>query len=178
MFTALAVAHCIQENTGLAIGNVVKQLRLLRTATIVINEVTETFPPHPRSPAPSEKPSLTSRIFAHVLAEDQAGRISGEHYISHSLIKLYTFDDPDVTVKHSHGFGIQHGVRPNNFVVNALCVNHNTALSEGPFVARRNSRAVVTFNIRGHTLQPAWFANLRPRIGHVDDPRTAPTCSA
>ena len=60
MFTALAVAHCIQESTGLAIGNVVKQLRLQRTATIVINDVTETFPPHPRSPAPSEKSSLTS----------------------------------------------------------------------------------------------------------------------
>ena len=148
MFTALAVAHCIQENTGLAIGNVVKQLRLLRTATIVINEVTETFPPHPRSPAPSEKPSLTSRIFAHVLAEDQAGRISGEHYISHSLIKLYTFDDPDVTVKHSHGFGIQHGVRPKNFVVNALCVNHNTALSVADAAALEFATFLRTIALR------------------------------
>src|SRR5512142_2003552 len=56
-------------------------------------------------------------------------KISGEHYISHSPIKLYTFDDPDVKVKHSHGYGIQHGVSPHKFVVNALCVNHNTALS-------------------------------------------------
>jgi transposase len=45
VFTALAVAHCIQERSDLAIGNVVKQLRHLRTATIVINGVTDTFPP-------------------------------------------------------------------------------------------------------------------------------------
>jgi transposase len=45
VFTALAVSHCTQERTGLAIGNVVKQLRPLRTATIVINGVTEAFPP-------------------------------------------------------------------------------------------------------------------------------------
>lgn len=43
--TALAVAHNIQERTGLAIANVVKQLRPLRSATIAINGTTETFPP-------------------------------------------------------------------------------------------------------------------------------------
>jgi DDE family transposase len=43
--TALAVAHNIQERTGLAIGRVVKQLRPLRSATIAINGTTETFPP-------------------------------------------------------------------------------------------------------------------------------------
>jgi hypothetical protein len=56
-------------------------------------------------------------------------KISGEHYISHSLIKLYTFDDLDVKVKHNNGFGIRQDVSPKNFVVNALCTNHNTALS-------------------------------------------------
>ena len=56
-------------------------------------------------------------------------KISGEHYVSHSLIKLYTFDDPDLTIKHSHGFGIRKDVKPKNFVVNALCTNHNSALS-------------------------------------------------
>jgi hypothetical protein len=56
-------------------------------------------------------------------------KISGEHYISHSLIKLYTFDDPDVKVKHNNGFGIRQDVSPKSFVVNALCTNHNTALS-------------------------------------------------
>lgn len=43
--TALAVAHNIQERTGLAIAKVVKQLRPLRSATIAINGNTETFPP-------------------------------------------------------------------------------------------------------------------------------------
>ncbi|MEI7601614.1 MAG: hypothetical protein WCJ41_20145, partial [Aestuariivirga sp.] len=41
----LAVAHCIQERSGLAIANVIKQLRPLRSATITINGATQTFPP-------------------------------------------------------------------------------------------------------------------------------------
>jgi hypothetical protein len=45
VFTALAVAHSIQQRTGLAIANVIKQLRPLRSATIVINGATQTFPP-------------------------------------------------------------------------------------------------------------------------------------
>jgi hypothetical protein len=45
VFTALAVAHSVQERTGLAIANVIKQLRPLRSATIAINGTTETFPP-------------------------------------------------------------------------------------------------------------------------------------
>jgi hypothetical protein len=45
VFTALAVSHCIQQRTGLAIGKVVKQLRPLRSATITINGTTQTFPP-------------------------------------------------------------------------------------------------------------------------------------
>ncbi len=45
VFTALAVSHCIQARTGLAIGKIVKQLRPLRSATIVINGATQTFPP-------------------------------------------------------------------------------------------------------------------------------------
>ncbi|WP_244606300.1 IS1634 family transposase, partial [Mycobacterium attenuatum] len=36
VFTALAVAHCIQERSGLAIANIIKQLRPLRSATITI----------------------------------------------------------------------------------------------------------------------------------------------
>ena len=53
VFTALAVAHCIQERTGLAIANVIKQLRPLRSATILINGATQTFPPE--IPAPQAK---------------------------------------------------------------------------------------------------------------------------
>lgn len=45
VFTALAVSHAIQDKTGLAIANVVKQLRPLRSATIVINGTSQTFPP-------------------------------------------------------------------------------------------------------------------------------------
>jgi len=53
VITALAVAHNVQERTGLAIANVVKQLRPLRSATIAINGTTETFPP--QVPAPQQK---------------------------------------------------------------------------------------------------------------------------
>ena len=45
VFTALAVSHCIQTRTGLAIAKIVKQLRPLRSATITINGATQTFPP-------------------------------------------------------------------------------------------------------------------------------------
>jgi hypothetical protein len=45
VFTALAVAHAIQSRTGLSIRKVVKQLRLLRSATININGAIQTFPP-------------------------------------------------------------------------------------------------------------------------------------
>lgn len=48
--SALAVAHSIQERTGLAIANVVKQLRPLRSAIIAINGTTETFPPQVPEP--------------------------------------------------------------------------------------------------------------------------------
>ena len=50
VFTALAVAHCIQERSGLAIANVIKQLRPLRSATITINGATQAFPPEIAEP--------------------------------------------------------------------------------------------------------------------------------
>jgi Transposase DDE domain len=53
VITALAVAHSIQERTGLSIANVIKQLRPLRSATIAINGATETF--QPVIPAPQRK---------------------------------------------------------------------------------------------------------------------------
>ena len=46
VFTALAVARLCQQRTGLAIGNIVKKLRPLRSATLAINGTTQTFPPH------------------------------------------------------------------------------------------------------------------------------------
>jgi hypothetical protein len=45
VFTALAVARAIQNRTGLAVRNVIRQLRPLRSATIAINGATQTFPP-------------------------------------------------------------------------------------------------------------------------------------
>jgi hypothetical protein len=45
VFTALAVSRTVQNRTGLAVRNVVKQLRPLRSATITINGTTQTFAP-------------------------------------------------------------------------------------------------------------------------------------
>jgi hypothetical protein len=45
VFTALAVAREAQDRTGLAIRNVIRQLRPLRSATIAINGAVQAFPP-------------------------------------------------------------------------------------------------------------------------------------
>ena len=45
VFAALAVARTVQQRTGLAIRNVIRQLRPLRSATIAINGAEQTFPP-------------------------------------------------------------------------------------------------------------------------------------
>jgi transposase len=45
VFTALAVSREIQHRTGLAIRNVIRQLRPLRSATIAINGTEQTFAP-------------------------------------------------------------------------------------------------------------------------------------
>lgn len=45
VFTALAVTREAQTRTGLAIRNVLRQLRPLRSATLAINNATQTFPP-------------------------------------------------------------------------------------------------------------------------------------
>jgi hypothetical protein len=45
VITALAIAHNVQERSGLTIAKVIKQLRPLRSATIAINGATQTFPP-------------------------------------------------------------------------------------------------------------------------------------
>jgi hypothetical protein len=41
----LVVARAIQNRTGLAVRNVIRQLRPLSSATIAINGVLQTFPP-------------------------------------------------------------------------------------------------------------------------------------
>lgn len=55
--------------------------------------------------------------------------ISGEHYVWHGLIKLYSDNDPKFTVQHKTGKGVGHPVRAKNFKANILCQKHNTALS-------------------------------------------------
>ena len=45
VFTALAVSRHVQNLTGLAIRNVIRQLRPLRSATIQINDAVQTLPP-------------------------------------------------------------------------------------------------------------------------------------
>src|SRR5919108_3102818 len=45
VFTALAVSREAQNRTGLAIGNLVRQLRPLRSATIAINGTRQVIPP-------------------------------------------------------------------------------------------------------------------------------------
>ena len=45
VFTALAVARETQYRTGLAIRNVIRQLRPLRSATIAVNGAVQSFPP-------------------------------------------------------------------------------------------------------------------------------------
>lgn len=50
VFTALAVSRYIQDVTGLAIGNVLKRLRPLRSSTIAINGAVQIFPPEVPEP--------------------------------------------------------------------------------------------------------------------------------
>ncbi|WP_299521195.1 IS1634 family transposase [uncultured Serinicoccus sp.] len=58
VFTALAVSREIQNRTGLAIRNVVRQLRPLRSATVAINATSQTFPPQ----IPADKQALLETI--------------------------------------------------------------------------------------------------------------------
>ena len=51
VFTALAVSREVQNRSGLAIRNVIRQLQPLRSAVIAANGSTQTYPPaiDPRS---------------------------------------------------------------------------------------------------------------------------------
>jgi hypothetical protein len=57
-----------------------------------------------------------------------SSKISGEHYVSLGLIKLYGDNDPDFTIQHKSGKGVGHPVQPKEFKANILCQKHNTAL--------------------------------------------------
>ncbi|MCZ4537939.1 hypothetical protein QBL07_000170 (plasmid) [Gordonia rubripertincta] len=56
-------------------------------------------------------------------------KISGEHYISHSLIKLYSFDDPEFLFQPTANYRIPVHITPKKFVANVLCTTHNSELS-------------------------------------------------
>ena len=58
LFTALAVSHEAQNRTGLAIRNLLRQLRPLRSATIAINGVKQTIPPA----VPTDKQAILDMI--------------------------------------------------------------------------------------------------------------------
>ena len=58
VFTALAVSREIQQRTGLAIRNVTRQLRPLRSATILSNGAEQTIPPA----IPDEQQALLDAI--------------------------------------------------------------------------------------------------------------------
>jgi hypothetical protein len=58
VFTALAVSRELQQRTGLALRNVVRQLRPLRSATIAINGAQQTFPPA----IPADKQTIVDAI--------------------------------------------------------------------------------------------------------------------
>lgn len=55
-------------------------------------------------------------------------KITGEHYVSHGLIKLYGNNDPAYKVQHRTGKGVGHPVQPKEFKANILCTNHNSGL--------------------------------------------------
>jgi Transposase DDE domain len=58
VFTALAVSREVQNRTGLALRNLVRQLRPLRSATIAINGADQTFPPA----IPADKQAILDAI--------------------------------------------------------------------------------------------------------------------
>jgi hypothetical protein len=58
VFTALAVSREAQHRTGLAIRNLIHQLRPLRSATIAINGAQQSFPPE----IPADKQTLIDRL--------------------------------------------------------------------------------------------------------------------
>jgi len=75
-------------------------------------------------------------------------KISGEHYVSHGLIKLYGNNDPAQTIQHKTGKGVGHPVQPKEFKANILCKKHNTALRS----ADDTALAFATF-LRRNALQ-------------------------
>lgn len=87
--------------------------------------------------------------------------ISGEHYISHSLIKLYGFGDPTLKIKHDNGFGIRNFVSPKKFVARVLCETHNNGLNHADDAALEFCTFLRTISLR--------FANGAGDWGHDEE---------
>ncbi|KGM13262.1 Mobile element protein, partial [Cellulomonas bogoriensis 69B4 = DSM 16987] len=64
-FTALAVSREVQRRSGLAIRNVIRQLRPLRSATITANGATQTIPPQIDADRQAIIDALTTRNLRH-----------------------------------------------------------------------------------------------------------------
>lgn len=75
-------------------------------------------------------------------------KISGEHYVSHGLIKLYAFDDPGLKIKHDTGFGVRQYVSPKKFVANVLCETHNNNLHTADDAALAFAAFIRTIALR------------------------------
>jgi hypothetical protein len=73
VFTALAVSREAQNRTGLTIRNLVRQLRLLRSATIAINGTTQTFPPA----VPDDKQAVINALKSHEAGTKLSDRTQG-----------------------------------------------------------------------------------------------------
>jgi hypothetical protein len=65
VFSALAVSRTVQNRTGLAVANVIKQLRPLRSATIAINGTTQTFAPDIAAERQTILEAINHRKFTH-----------------------------------------------------------------------------------------------------------------
>lgn len=75
-------------------------------------------------------------------------KISREHFISHSLIKLYSFDDPDLRIRHSGDYGVREFVSPKKFVANILCERHNNGLHRADDAALEIATFLRTIALR------------------------------
>ena len=74
VFTALAVSRELQARTGLALRNIVRQLRPLRSATIAINGAEQTFPPE----IPVDKRAILDAITSRSLRTEAERPSPGE----------------------------------------------------------------------------------------------------
>lgn len=74
--------------------------------------------------------------------------ISGEHYISHALLRLYTFDDPQVTIKPGPNYRSQGAVQPKKWVAKVLCAAHNSAFSPADEAALKFASFLRTIALR------------------------------